>query len=297
MTPLTDVVEEFERSGDLRHIPIFPPVPDLIITDARYTPITDYGQVRVTVQNVGESPLAHRSLAIETYLQDDSPLYIAGSLPNVSLEPFETITFGLGGVSQSILEQMQDGYSVVVNPDHSIFESDDSNNTYSIDRSVHVRFEPLEFFSGRAGENQLHCRTKVHFEIWVGRGYSVDDATWTHIRYPRAGHLIHLTDHPICVGDDPGPWIPDSSYTIHAEMQSDENFYIRLRGWEEDSTSDDDFLGEIFRAYGIGENYGAGTTQNTEGDSWAYSTGGYNDDTRPNGGQKFRARWRISLIR
>lgn len=295
--PYDDVPEMFERSGDWRHIPLCPPVPDLIITDARYVTTSDHGQIRITVQNVGEAPLAHRSLAIRTFLADGSPLYIGGSLPNISLERFEPMTFSLGGVSPSAYAQMQQGYSVVVNPDRTIYESDYRNNIYSIDPSVRVRFEPLEFFSGRAGENQLHCRTEVYFEIWVGHGYSADEATWTQIRYPRTGHLTYLTDHFICVGDDPGPWIPDANYTLEVEMQPDENFYIRLRGWEEDSTSDDDFLGEIFRAYGSTEGYGAGTTRDTEGQTWARSIGGYNDDVPPNGGHTFRARWRISLIR
>jgi hypothetical protein len=86
----------------------------------------------VTVQNVGEGPLENRTLAFQTQLPDGTRLYIDGSWPAVSLAPRESRVFDLSGVSESIREQMQAGYSVIVNPAGTILESDSDNNAFDV---------------------------------------------------------------------------------------------------------------------------------------------------------------------
>jgi len=129
--PFDEVLEEYERSGMLVHNPICPRLPDLSIVNAYYAS-SGGGRLRVTVQNVGDAPLENRTLALETLLPDGSPLYLAASWPNISLEPREMRTFDLSGVSESVRARMQAGYSVTVDPDETIIETNRENNTYFI---------------------------------------------------------------------------------------------------------------------------------------------------------------------
>ena len=287
--PYDDVLEELERSAGIAHRPHCPSLPDLVIGDVDYE-ASGGGRLRVTVHNAGEGTLNNRTLALQSLLADGSRLYLDGWWLNVTLGPYESRTFDLSGVTESAYEQMRAGYSVIVNPERTIVESNYENNTFTTGTAVRVRFEPLEFFSGRAGENQLQCRTEVHFNISVGHGSTAEDVEWTEMRYPASGHLTFLVDHFICPGEDPGPWL-STGYFVEIEMPANENLYIRIEGWEEDSgASDDDLLGEIIRVYGPGDNYGEGEY------GWTESTGGYNDDVEPNGGLGFVARWRIILV-
>ncbi len=287
--PYDDVVEELERSAGIAHRPHCPSLPDLVIGDVDYAS-SGGGRLRVTVHNAGEGTLNNRTLALQSLLADGSRLYMDGWWPNVTLGPYESRTFDLSGVTESAYEQMRAGYSVIVNPERTIVESNYENNTFTTGTAVRVRFEPLEFFSERAGENQLQCRTEVHFNISLGHGSTAEDVEWTEMRYPASGHLTFLVDHFICPGEDPGPWL-STGYFVEIEMPANENLYIRIEGWEEDSgASDDDLLGEIIRVYGPGDNYGEGEY------GWTESTGGYNDDVEPNGGLGFVARWRIILV-
>ncbi len=130
--PFDDVLEEYERSGAMFHRPICPHIPDLVITNVRYIPSGGFGQVSVTIRNVGEGALENRAVSVRSYLPDGAPLYIGGSYPNITLGCFETVTLNFGGVSESTREQMRAGYLVTVNPEAAIFESNADNNTYSV---------------------------------------------------------------------------------------------------------------------------------------------------------------------
>jgi hypothetical protein len=239
-------------------------------------------------------------MGLETTLADGSPAYLARSWPDVTLNPGETTTRDLIGVSDTIYEMLQDGYTVQVDPDGLITEAEEENNDYSVSPSVTVRFVPEQFFSGRAAENLLQCRAETYFRIEVGHGHSLDDAEWISQRYPRSGELVYLVDHFICAGDDPGPWVPDASYQMEVEMPSDENFYIRLSGYERDGSSNRDSLGEIFLTYAPDENYGEGPSgSEAEGggwDHWVWSSRGSCNDARPYGTPWFQARWRIEIV-
>ncbi|MDI6768646.1 MAG: LysM peptidoglycan-binding domain-containing protein [Anaerolineales bacterium] len=140
--PYNDFLEEPERSGAWVHRPICPSVPDLVITDMRYIPSGGFGQISVTLQNVGEG-LEHRAISVQTYLPDGAPLYIGGSYPNITLGRFRSITLNFGGVSESIREQMRAGYQVVVNPDGRVFESDTTNNTFVVPAANSLRITVL----------------------------------------------------------------------------------------------------------------------------------------------------------
>jgi hypothetical protein len=127
-------MEAYERSGGLWHIPVCPQLPDLVITGVHFDP-SGGGRIRVAVRNVGEGALRNRTIALNTLLPDGSPLYMAASWPNVTLEPGASRMFDLSGVTDSVRGQMRGGYSVVVNPDFSIPEEELENNTFTVSPS------------------------------------------------------------------------------------------------------------------------------------------------------------------
>lgn len=129
--PNNEVLEEYERSGALFHTPVCPALPDLTISSVGFDP-TAAGRLRVVVRNDGEGPLKNRTLVVKTLLPDGSPLYIGGSYPNVSLEPRQERFYEFGGVTETIRERMRQGYSVVVNPDATIVESNLDNNSFNV---------------------------------------------------------------------------------------------------------------------------------------------------------------------
>lgn len=128
--PFDDVLEEFESSGAMVHTSVCEQQPDLTITNVDYIPSEG---LLLTIQNVGEGALENRAISFRTYQPDGTPLYADGWWPNITLGRYETKTFSLGNSArESIRQQMQTGYQVVVNPDGAILESDATNNTFSV---------------------------------------------------------------------------------------------------------------------------------------------------------------------
>lgn len=129
--PNNEVIEEYERSGSLAHGPVCPPVPDLKIDNVTYDP-RGGGMIKVIVKNIGTHPLSSRSVALGTTLPDGTSLYLGRSWPNISMGRNDSHLFTLSGVSESMREQMQQGYVVTVNPEGSIIESNMDNNDYQV---------------------------------------------------------------------------------------------------------------------------------------------------------------------
>lgn len=165
--PFDEVLEELERSGALSHGPVCPGLPDLRISDVTYEP--NYNQIKVTVINAGDKELANRTLSFETYLPDGSPLYIIGSRPNVSLGRWNgsnALVFSLHGVDETVRQRMLEGYSVVVNPDNTILESDTTNNTFNVPASNQLR---IRLMGLRVLYNYRNS-TEFFFTAFVGSG-------------------------------------------------------------------------------------------------------------------------------
>ncbi len=129
--PNDQVLEEYERSGALIHSPICPTLPDLEIRDVSYDP-TGGGRIRVTVRNNGDGAIESRRLVIVATLPDGTPLEIGGSFPHLIMEPGEERLFELMRVSESVRNQMAQGYSLILNPDQLFSESNYENNRYDI---------------------------------------------------------------------------------------------------------------------------------------------------------------------
>ena len=143
--PDNEVIEEFERSGAMIHNPVCPPIPDLTITNVFYDS-RGGGMLQVTVKNIGTNPLSSRSVALRTALPDGTSLYLSSSWPNISLGRNESHLFTLSGVSESIRDQMQQGYVVTVNPEGTIVENNMDNNDYEVHamNSLRVRLMAVE---------------------------------------------------------------------------------------------------------------------------------------------------------
>ncbi|MBN1312937.1 MAG: LysM peptidoglycan-binding domain-containing protein [Anaerolineae bacterium] len=128
--PNDAVLEEYERSGAMIHTPVCPHLPDLTITNVAFDGDTD-GQIRVTVQNIGDGPLDGRNLSLDTYLPDSSPADVVGVWRDVMLDENQVRTFNLP-VTVSDRDHMADGYTVVVNERNLFTESNPDNNSYTV---------------------------------------------------------------------------------------------------------------------------------------------------------------------
>jgi len=129
--PANEVPEEYERSGALIHSPICPQLPDLIITDVSFDS-SGLGRLRFTVQNLGDGALENRTISFESSLVDGSPAYLDRSWPEINLEPGATRVFEITGVNEAVRSRLTNGYSVTVNPEGTVAETNLENNTYVV---------------------------------------------------------------------------------------------------------------------------------------------------------------------
>ena len=129
--PFNEVLEEYERTGAMVHSPVCPQLPDLIITDVSFDS-SGVGRVRVAVQNLGDGALENRTISFESELADGSPAYLNRSWPGISLEPGAMRVFEITGVNDAVRSQLTNGYSVTVNPEGTVAESNLENNTYVV---------------------------------------------------------------------------------------------------------------------------------------------------------------------
>ena len=128
--PNDQVLESAERAGTRTHNPVCPRLPDLEIRDVNYDAAG--GGIQVTLRNSGDGAIERRRIVFHTLLPDGTPLDVGGSYPHSVMEPGEERLFNLSRVSESVRAQMAQGYSVVVNPDANIVESNHFNNSYHI---------------------------------------------------------------------------------------------------------------------------------------------------------------------
>jgi LysM repeat protein len=170
--PDDKVLEHFERSGALSHGRFCLQLPDLIVTDAHYRD----GTIHLMIQNVGEGALVNRSIMVEAHLLDGEPPNKVNSLPNVTLEPGDSITMQIGGIDQAFRERMRGGYSVVVNLDAAIAESDTSNNAYVVPAADRLWI----FWKSIEVPEPYKDRTSFYFEAYaVSGGTRRQVANWS----------------------------------------------------------------------------------------------------------------------
>ncbi len=164
--PYDDVLEEPEHTGAMVHNAICSPVPDLVITDVAFLPGDSIGQLAVTIQNVGEGPLNNRTVSFEAFAGRSGPLDLGNpfsiSVPNVTLQRFQSTTLIIGEVNNSTREQMQTGYQVVVDPDGHIFELNTSNNTFFIPTAERLMIRVMNLYAPWSLRNNLDYRLTAY---------------------------------------------------------------------------------------------------------------------------------------
>jgi hypothetical protein len=129
--PYDDMLEEYERSGKMYHTPFCPQRPDLTITGVQFD-TSGGGRLLVTVRNIGDGAIENRTLNLQTFLPDGSPAYLNDVEPGVTLARHKTRVFDIPGVSETSRAWLANGYTVVVNPDGTIPESNADNNSFSV---------------------------------------------------------------------------------------------------------------------------------------------------------------------
>ena len=129
--PNDQVLEAYERSGMLVHSSVCPELPDLEIRDVSFD-TTAGGQLRVVARNSGDGPVANRRIVFHVISADGTPMEIGASYPHTIMAPGQERIFVIERVSETIREQMAQGYSVVINPEHIVPESNYDNNLFDV---------------------------------------------------------------------------------------------------------------------------------------------------------------------
>ena len=155
--PLDEVLEYYESSGALVHMPICQPLPDLIAENVYFG--TEGGKsFSVDVRNIGPGPLVFRTLEIE----------IRDAENNLLVDPFSVSGVGIGTGGSQYYEipaesvdrnQLRAGYSVTLNPGAIFMESNFENNTLQVSEGTEI---VLDWFSAVA---PYHLRDEVEFHI------------------------------------------------------------------------------------------------------------------------------------
>jgi len=124
------VVEWREASGLIAHEPFCPDLPDLRITEVTYDS-ADHG-LYVIVENSGAGRVVNRTIHLNTYRADGAPTDINYDYPEITMEPHETRMLFLPGITDGYRTALSGGYIVVIDEDNTIYESDESNNTFEV---------------------------------------------------------------------------------------------------------------------------------------------------------------------
>ena len=128
--PNDQVLEEYERSGAMIHVPVCPELPDLEIRDVFFDAVNR--ELQVVVRNSGDAAVDSQRIVVHVLLPDGTPLEIGASYPHSFLAPGEQSVLPVYDVTETVRQQMAQGYSVVVNPDNLFAESDYDNNSYEV---------------------------------------------------------------------------------------------------------------------------------------------------------------------
>jgi len=149
-TVARDIVRDLNELGGF-----FIEMPDLIITDVD----REYGvgQMYITIQNIGEAAIADQPLTLQLETSDGRviPGVFPASFDIPQLEFWESTVLEWDMSVHSSPENLDDGYTVIINADYSIAEVNEDNNTYEVPAnpefvffwgSVELRWYPLSAF-------------------------------------------------------------------------------------------------------------------------------------------------------
>jgi hypothetical protein len=140
LDPENEVLERYEHSGALLgHGRYCPNLPDLVITDAQFN--AGDGSLLVLVQNTGEAAIENGEIEL-LITHDDGSGRLLPSHPGdeVDVDSWETVEKLWPG-SQLERDSMDEGYTITVDPNEHIFESDEENNDFTVRSGARLRVD------------------------------------------------------------------------------------------------------------------------------------------------------------
>jgi hypothetical protein len=106
---------------------------------------------------------------------------ISREWPTTLLAPGGTVRFDIGSVNEALREMMDGGYTVTVNPDHTIPESNYDNNSYDVRGSTSLQL--FWCYRNIPHTTGLTSAARMYFRAWVQSGdgsEQVVDESWSH---------------------------------------------------------------------------------------------------------------------
>lgn len=141
LDPDDKVLEQFEHNLVLQHHRRCARVPDLSISNVEYLPHQE--KLMVTVENsaihtIGpDGILDNQDLIVWVTFADGE--YIGELFRGISLDGRDQVELEWTGISAEERQRMMAGYTVTVDPDNRIVESDDDNNDYEVEAGAKLR--------------------------------------------------------------------------------------------------------------------------------------------------------------
>jgi len=107
------------------------PLPDLIVTDVEYLDDGGQGSIDVTIRNSGDE-ITNRTIVLEaTSLPGSAGVRLfEQSFPDTSVSG--RVILNVPIPSEVSRDQLRNGYTVVVNPEHTVYESNFDNNDFTV---------------------------------------------------------------------------------------------------------------------------------------------------------------------
>ena len=252
--PNNMVQEYYEGNGERSHTWYCPAQPDLIIRDVEYD-ASGAGRMRVTVRNVGDAALQNRSVQLQVFLPDGSLASLFGSWPGVTIEPYTAQVFEITGVTAGMRAALQDGYTVIIDPDNTIAESDEENNSWEISTTrlkvwwCDTRLPVYRALRTADGTARLFVRK---FIDTVADTVIIDDARTSH----------SSNNNCWSSGCNDSIFLCEDGYPVFTVLE-DETLLVGVTASQEYSTASDP-LGSIDRVLTAANDWGAFPAANEE---------------------------------
>ncbi len=136
-------IDRFEREGVISRRRYCPLMPDLSITDVQFN--RDASELNINVLNDGERTgiasmdegiIQNRDLLLR--IESESGSTIEQTIENFSLDAYGSMIVPWS-LNETEREDLAGGYTVTVNADESIYETDTTNNTYDVEGSTMLK--------------------------------------------------------------------------------------------------------------------------------------------------------------
>ena len=144
LDPENRVTEDLEGIGETSRR-YCQPLPDLTISDLNYDPTGD--RLLVRVQNVAMEPnvtrksLEHRDLSLTIRFADGTTLPGRPTWwSDITIRPAYSTVLEWPEVNEGMRETMREGYTVILDPNDRIAETDETNNQYVVPAAARLRF-------------------------------------------------------------------------------------------------------------------------------------------------------------